>query len=90
VRNPREYQSQHIVGVENFPLDFIHENLHQLDPNKTYHIHCNSGYRSLIAASIMRTRGFKDVINVEGGFKALVELGAPTTQYVCPTTVESN
>lgn len=90
VRNPREYESQHIVGVENFPLDFIHENLHQLDPNKTYHIHCNSGYRSLIAASIMRTRGFNDVINVEGGFKALVELGAPTTQYVCPTTVESN
>ena len=55
--------------------------------NKEYFLHCASGYRSLVAASIFKANGVKNVTDVRGGFKALKETGAPLTEYVCPTTL---
>jgi glyoxylase-like metal-dependent hydrolase (beta-lactamase superfamily II)/rhodanese-related sulfurtransferase len=87
VRRESEYLSEHIIGIENFPLDNIKENLDKLDPKKEYYVHCASGYRSLIAASIMKAHGIENVVDVRGGFKDLKETDLPKTEYVCPTTL---
>ncbi len=87
VRKESEYQSQHVKGVENFPLDWINANFSAIKPDEEYFLHCASGYRSLIAASIFRANGVENVTDVRGGFKELEELGAPMTEYVCPTTL---
>ncbi|MCB9082004.1 MAG: MBL fold metallo-hydrolase [Lewinellaceae bacterium] len=82
VRRASEYNAQHIQGAFNFPLDFIDRNMNQLDRNKAYFIHCAGGYRSVIAASILRARGFEKLTNIRGGFKELQETNLPKTQFV--------
>jgi glyoxylase-like metal-dependent hydrolase (beta-lactamase superfamily II)/rhodanese-related sulfurtransferase len=90
VRKSGEHQSMYlnIEGVENFPLDFINENLHAIDKNKTYHIHCAGGYRSVIAASILKARGFYNLVNIEGGFEELKKTGIKMSDFVCPSTIK--
>lgn len=87
VRKESEYLSEHVVGVDNFPLDWIHQNFAEINPDKEYFLHCASGYRSLIAASIFMANGVKKVTDVRGGFNDLRETNAPLTEYVCPTTL---
>ncbi|QDK81303.1 MBL fold metallo-hydrolase [Spirosoma sp. KCTC 42546] len=88
VRRKSEYDSEHIVGVENLPLDFINENMARIDRTKTYYVHCAGGYRSMVALSILKARGFTNLINVAGGFAAIKQTGKlPLTDYVCPTTL---
>ncbi|NNK88067.1 MAG: MBL fold metallo-hydrolase [Flavobacteriaceae bacterium] len=87
VRKASEYDSEHVVGVGNFPLDFIHSEFAQINPDKEYVLHCASGYRSLVAASIFQANGVKNVTDVRGGFKDIKETDAPLTEYVCPTTL---
>ena len=87
VRKESEYLSEHVVGVENFPLDFIHENFAEIKPNKEYFLHCASGYRSLIAASIMQANGVNKVTDIRGGFNDIKDSGVELTDYVCPTTL---
>jgi rhodanese-related sulfurtransferase len=86
VRKEGEYISEHVDGAENTPLDNINENMAQLDKDKTYYVHCAGGYRSMIFTSILKARGFENLIDVQGGFKAIKESGKlPVTDYVCPT-----
>lgn len=80
-RKESEYHAQHIKGAQNFPLDFINQNMSQLDRNALYYLHCAGGYRSVIAASILKSRGFDQIVNIKGGFKALLTTGLPTTEY---------
>ena len=87
VRKESEYLSEHVVGVDNFPLDWIHQNFAEIDPKKEYFLHCASGYRSLIAASIFKANGVEKVTDVRGGFNDIKETDAPLTEYVCPTTL---
>jgi glyoxylase-like metal-dependent hydrolase (beta-lactamase superfamily II)/rhodanese-related sulfurtransferase len=87
VRKESEYQSEHVVGVDNFPLDFIHENFAEISPDKEYFLHCASGYRSLVAASIFQANGVMKVTDVRGGFKDIKDTDAKLTDYVCPTTL---
>ena len=87
VRKESEYQSEHVVGVGNFPLDFIHNNFAEISPEKEYFLHCASGYRSLIAASIFQANGVMKVTDVRGGFQDIKDTGAELTDYVCPTTL---
>lgn len=88
VRKKSEYLSEHIVDVENAPLDFINEAMAQIDKNKTYYVHCAGGYRSMIFTSILRARGFDKLIDVKGGYKAIKDSGKfKLTDYVCPTTL---
>jgi len=87
VRKESEYLSEHVVDVENFPLDDIHSNFAEIDPNKEYFLHCASGYRSLIAASIFQANGVKKVTDIRGGFKDIKDTGVELTDYVCPTTL---
>lgn len=80
VRKPGEYNNQHIKDVLNQPLDFINEWTSTTDKNKEYHIHCAGGYRSMIAASILKARGFEKLVDVAGGFTAIAKTNAPLTE----------
>lgn len=83
VRRASEYNAQHIVGAQNFPLDFINKNMSEVDRHQEYFLHCVGGYRSMIAASILRSRGFQNLINIRSGFRALQEeTKLPMTEYV--------
>ena len=88
VRKDGEYKSEHIEGtnVHHFALDYINDNMSSIDNKKTYYLHCAGGYRSVIAASILKARGF-DVIDVAGGFGALKKTDLPMTNFVCPSTL---
>jgi glyoxylase-like metal-dependent hydrolase (beta-lactamase superfamily II)/rhodanese-related sulfurtransferase len=87
VRKEDEYKSTHLENAELFSLDFINENMNVLDKDKTYYIHCASGYRSVIAASILKARGFENLVDIAGGFAALKKTKLPITNYVCPSTL---
>lgn len=87
VRKQSEYESRHIEGFRNLPLDFINENASELDKNGRYYVHCAGGYRSVIASSIYKRQGIRNVVNIVGGFKALSETNLPMTEYVEPTTM---
>lgn len=86
-RRKSEFDSEHLVGAVNFPLDFINQNMAQLDKNKKYYIHCAGGYRSVIMASILKARGYDNLVNIQGGYKALSQTGLKHTHYVEPTTM---
>ncbi|MCL6294512.1 MBL fold metallo-hydrolase [Jejuia spongiicola] len=88
VRKDGEYKSEHIEGtnVHHFALDYINDNMSSIDNKKIYYLHCAGGYRSVIAASILKARGF-DVIDVAGGFGALKKTDLPMTNFVCPSTL---
>ena len=89
VRKKGEYVSEHVEGAIHMPLDDINDHLSDLDKNETYYVHCAGGYRSMIYNSILKARGYTNLIDVKGGFKAIKENGnIPVTDYVCPTTVK--
>ncbi|NCP90246.1 MAG: rhodanese-like domain-containing protein, partial [Flavobacteriales bacterium] len=90
VRKSGEHQSMYlnIKGIENFPLDFINDSINIIDKNKTYYIHCAGGYRSVIAASILKARGFYNLVNIEGGFEELKKTGVQMSNFVCPSTIK--
>jgi len=81
VRKPDEFEAGHVMGAENIPLDTINDNMSALSKTETLYVHCAGGYRSMIASSILKARGFDDVINIEGGFgeisKTDVEVSKP-------------
>ncbi len=88
VRKKSEYDSEHIIHAENAPLDFINDSMLLIDKNKRYHLHCAGGYRSMIFISILKARGYNNLIDVQGGFKALKETGQfNISNYVCPSTL---
>ncbi len=81
VRRVSEYNAQHVRGAQHFPLDFISRNMSEIDRDKTYYVHCAGGYRSMIAISILKSRGFENLINIKGGFKALKETDVAMTEF---------
>jgi glyoxylase-like metal-dependent hydrolase (beta-lactamase superfamily II)/rhodanese-related sulfurtransferase len=88
VRKKSEYDSEHVVDADNAPLDFINDVLSRIDKRQTYYVHCAGGYRSMIFTSILRARGFDNLVDVKGGFKAIKDSGKfRITDYVCPTTM---
>lgn len=88
VRKKSEYNSEHLVDAESACLDYINESMLKVDKNKTYYVHCAGGYRSMVFASILKARGYDNLIDVRGGFKALKQSGKfKVTDYVCPTTL---
>ena len=87
VRKKSEYLSEHILEAVNTPLDFLNDHLAEFPENKIFYVHCAGGYRSMIASSILKSRGIHNLIEVKEGFKAIQEAGIPVTEYVCPTTL---
>ncbi|MEL6193517.1 MAG: rhodanese-like domain-containing protein [Bacteroidota bacterium] len=87
VRKVTEFQAEHVDGAENYPLSFINDHLASMVNKDTFYVHCAGGYRSVIAASILKARGVHQVVDVAGGFKAMQQTDLPMTDYVCPTTL---
>jgi glyoxylase-like metal-dependent hydrolase (beta-lactamase superfamily II)/rhodanese-related sulfurtransferase len=87
VRKPAEYLSEHLPDAKNTPLDFINEHMNDFPLGAPFYIHCAGGYRSVIAASILKSRGIHNLIDVKGGFGAIKKSGMKTSDYICPTTL---
>ncbi|MGB0891270.1 MAG: MBL fold metallo-hydrolase [Flavobacteriaceae bacterium] len=88
VRKPGEYTSEHIKVAESTPLDFLNNHIAEFPKNKPFYIHCAGGYRSVIAASILKARGFHNVIDVAGGYAAIRNTNIERTTAVCPSTLK--
>lgn len=80
-RRKSEYEAEHLLIASNFPLDTINTHKNLLDKAKTYYIHCAGGYRSVIASSILKSRGYQNIVNVRGGYKALLETQLERTEH---------
>ncbi|SEL06871.1 MBL fold metallo-hydrolase [Parapedobacter koreensis] len=88
VRKQSEHDSEHVIGAQNIPLDYLNEHLSEVDKDKTYYVHCAGGYRSMIFISILRARGYENLIDVQGGFKAIKKSGKfAISDYICPNTM---
>jgi glyoxylase-like metal-dependent hydrolase (beta-lactamase superfamily II)/rhodanese-related sulfurtransferase len=88
VRKTNEFLSEHIKNAENAPLDYINESMLKINKDKTYYVHCAGGYRSMIFNSVLRARGYDNLIDVAGGFQALKESKEfEVSDYVCPSTL---
>lgn len=87
VRKETEYASEHVLEAENTPLSHLNDYLSVFPEEDTFFIHCAGGYRSVIAASILKSRGIHNFIDIAGGFGALKETKIKVTDYVCPTTL---
>ncbi|WP_108809151.1 MBL fold metallo-hydrolase [Aquimarina spinulae] len=88
VRKESEFTAEHIDDAHHTPLDFINDYLAEFPTDKTFYVHCAGGYRSVIAASILKSRGIHNLIDIAGGFKDIKEVGIKTTDYVCPSTIK--
>ena len=86
VRKPGEYESSHLEGVDSHPLDFIANWKDTITKDKEYHIHCAGGYRSMIAASLLKREGFHNLVDVEGGFGAIAKTNVKITSVACSKT----
>ena len=75
VRRPAEWSDGHIAGAIHFPLNRLLASVDELDRSRTVGVYCKSGYRSSIATSLLLRTGFKDVVNLTGGFDAWVDAG---------------
>lgn len=75
VRREDEYVAGHLPGSKNLVLDYINDHTGELDKNKTAYVHCAGGYRSMIFNSILRSRGYRNLVDIQGGFKAIEASG---------------
>lgn len=87
VRKNSEFLSEHVLNADNTPLDFLNDHLAEFPDNKSFFVHCAGGYRSMVASSILKSRGIHNLVDVKGGFKDIKESGIPVSEFVCPTTL---
>ena len=88
VRKPGEFTNEHIENVPNTPLDFLNNHIAEFPKDKDFYVHCAGGYRSVIASSILKARGFHNVIDVAGGYGAIKKTTIKRTATVCPSTLK--
>ncbi|RAJ16401.1 MBL fold metallo-hydrolase [Olleya aquimaris] len=88
VRKDGEFSSEHVDGANHTSLDNINDHLSEFPEDKPFYIHCAGGYRSVIAASILKSRGIHNLIDVAGGYGAIKKTDIPRTDYVCPSTLK--
>lgn len=88
VRKNSEYSSEHLLDVKNIPLELINESMAQIDKSRKHYVHCAGGYRSMIFISILKARGFDNLVDIKGGFNAIKESGKFTlSDHLSPTTM---
>ena len=86
VRKESEYEAEHIDEAYSKPLAYINDWVNSIDNSEHFHLHCAGGYRSMIAASILQSRGYRNFTEVEGGFNAIKKFdNVPTSNFVCQT-----
>jgi hydroxyacylglutathione hydrolase len=88
VRKDTEYAAEHVDGAVNTPLDFLNDYMSEIPKEGEVYLHCAGGYRSMIAASILKARGWHNIIDVNGGFKSISETTVPRTDFVCSSTLK--
>lgn len=87
VRKESEYEAEHVDGAYSKPLLYINEWIKDLNPKEHFYLHCAGGYRSMIAASILQARGYRNFSEIEGGFNAIAQTSIPKTDFVCQSKV---
>lgn len=87
VRKESEYAAEHLEDAYSKPLAYINEWVKDVNPNEHFYMHCAGGYRSMIAASILQSRGYRNFTEVEGGFNAISKTNLPKTDYICQSKV---
>ena len=85
VRKPGEYASEHLDEAHSTPLSFINDYMDKFPENEPFYLHCAGGYRSVIAASILKSRGIHNLIDVKRGFAAIKNEGMKISEYICPS-----
>ena len=88
VRKTSEYQAEHVEDALSIPLDFINSSMAEFPKDETFYLHCKGGYRSVIASSILKSRGYHNLVDIQGGFDAIQNAGFTLTDYVCPSTLK--
>ena len=89
VRKESEYAAEHVEDAYSKPLAYINDWINNVDPQQHFFLHCAGGYRSMIAASILQARGYRNFTEVEGGFAAIAQTKIPKTDFICQSKVLS-
>lgn len=87
VRKKSEFNAEHVIDAINIPLNEISKRLNEFPKEKPFVLNCAGGYRSIIAASILKQNGFSNFSDVVGGFSEIKKTSIPTTEFVCPSTL---
>lgn len=87
VRKESEYAAEHVEGAYSRPLAYLNDWVHHIDPERPFYLHCAGGYRSMMAASILQARGYRNFKEIEGGFAAIAQTRIPKTDFVCQSKV---
>lgn len=87
-RRPGEFSAERVENATNIPLDYINEHIAEIPKEDKFYVHCAGGYRSVIWASIMKARGYHNMINVEKGMSGIRNTNVSLTNFVCPTTLK--
>lgn len=87
VRKESEYKAEHVNDAYNKPLAYLNEWIGQIDPSEHFYLHCAGGYRSMMAASILQARGYRNFSEVEGGFNAISKTNIPKSDFVCQSKI---
>jgi glyoxylase-like metal-dependent hydrolase (beta-lactamase superfamily II)/rhodanese-related sulfurtransferase len=87
VRKKSEFDSEHVLGAVNIPLNEINRHLAAFPKDKPFILNCAGGYRSMIAASMLKQRGWDNFVDVIGGFTEIKKTSVPKSEYVCPSTM---
>jgi len=88
VRRAGEFEAEHVEGATNTQLDYLNNHLSEFPEKETFYVHCAGGYRSVIAASILKSRGIHNLVDVAGGYTAIKKTNIPRTDFVCPSTIK--
>ena len=83
LRKESEYAAEHVEDAYSKPLAYINDWIKDINPKEPFYLHCAGGYRSMIAASILQARGFRNFTEIEGGFNAIAKTSIPKTDFVC-------
>ena len=87
IRRESEYEAEHVNEAYSRPLAYINEWVKDINPEEHFYMHCAGGYRSMMAASILQARGYRNFTEIEGGFNAIAKTIVPTTDFVCQSKV---
>jgi glyoxylase-like metal-dependent hydrolase (beta-lactamase superfamily II)/rhodanese-related sulfurtransferase len=88
VRKPGEFEAAHVENAKLTPLDFLNDHIAEFPSDETFYMYCAGGYRSVIAASILKGRGIHNIVDIDDGFKDIKKAGIPITDAVCPSTMK--
>lgn len=87
VRKESEYAAEHVNESYSKPLAYINDWINEIKADEHFYLHCAGGYRSMMAASILQARGYRNFTDVEGGFNAIASTGVSKSDFVCQTKV---